>query len=249
MKLNIICIKIGDGLESPAYTFDQEFSLLNNNDSLENEKTQLAADKQLVKSNCNSLDDYDYDENNKSDGNEIQMNNGRRYFEAHVANEGTFQISIEDWDKLRTLQKGHRFLRGEWEDYFVLGMKGSNKYCVFAFKDHYVNQSYIRKRKTYMDHVRVGSGGVVGISSNVIGPKDKKLFSANGYCVFEDCSIKFFLKMNSERIVHVYYEGEIRHCVNEVHARYFRGIKRYLTCLHTHSELNLMIIKVNQGKS
>ena len=215
-------------MEQTAFTFDQEFSLLNSSDLLQNEKTQMT-NNQLVESNCNSLDDYNYDESNKSDVNEIQMNNGRRYFEARLAKEGTFQISTEDWNKLRTLQKGHRFLRGEWEDYFVLGMKSSNKYCVFAFKDHYVNQSYIRKRKTYMDHVRVGSGGGGGILSNEISPKDKKLFSANGYCVFEDCSIKFFLKMNSERIVHVYYEGEIRHCVNEVHARYFRGIRLNLT--------------------
>ncbi len=142
----------------------------------------------------------------------------KRYFETNIPSVCTFQLSLEEWEKLTVLQNGHRFLRGEWEDYFVLGMKKSNKYCVFAFKDHYVNQSLIRKRRTSMNHVAKGKHS---FDTALVG---KKIFSASGYCVFEDCTIKFNLKMNSERIVHVFYDGEIRHSVNEVHARYFRGI-------------------------
>lgn len=147
-----------------------------------------------------------------------------KYFQARVPEVATFQLSQEDWSKLQTLQKGHRFLRGEWEDYFVLGMKESNKYCVFAFKDHYVNQSYVRKRKTSMN--QKPRGIICANSPTQAELTGKKLFSATGYCVFEDCPIKFLIKMNCERMVHVFYEGEIKHSVNDVHARYFRGKSR-----------------------
>lgn len=97
-------------------------------------------------------------------------------------------------------------------------MKESNKYCVFAFKDHYVNHSSIRKRRASM------SRG--GFCSDTVKLDGKKTFSANGYCVFSDCSVKFMLKMNSERQAHVFYEGQVKHAINEVNARYFRGKSR-----------------------
>ena len=126
----------------------------------------------------------------------------KKYFEIDLPSDATFNITKEDWNKLKSIQKGHRFLRGEWEDYFIMGMKESNKYCVFAFKDHYVNQSCIRSRR------------------------NKKFFSANGYCVFEDCDVKFLLKMSEECKIEVSYSGKLKHCVSEVHARYFRGKSR-----------------------
>ncbi len=104
-------------------------------------------------------------------------------------------------------------------------MKESNKYCVFAFKDHYVNQTSVRRRKANMNKVTKGS--ICADSPVLAELKGKKLFSANGYCVFENCPIRFLLKMNSERVVHVFYEGEIRHSLNEVRARYFRGKSRH----------------------
>lgn len=154
---------------------------------------------------------------NKTDSNE------KSYFEADPPVEASFQINTDDWIKLKSMQKGHRFLRGEWEDYFVIGMKESNKYCVFAFKDHYVNQTNFRMRKAKME---VGGDSIVSTSSKNSNLKGKKLFSANGYCVFEDCSVKFCLKMNDELKVHVFYNGDLKHSVNEVHARYFRGKSR-----------------------
>ena len=126
----------------------------------------------------------------------------KKYFETDLPVEASFNISKDDWSKLKSIQKGHRFLRGEWEDYFIMGMKESNKYCVFAFKDHYVNQSCIRSRR------------------------NKKFFSANGYCVFEDCDVKFVLKMSEECKLTVNYTGKLKHCISEVHARYFRGKSR-----------------------
>ena len=126
----------------------------------------------------------------------------KKYFEIDLPSDATFKITKDDWTKLKSIQKGHRFLRGEWEDYFIMGMKESNKYCVFAFKDHYVNQSCIRSRR------------------------ESKFFSANGYCVFEDCQVKFILKMSEECTIDVSYSGTLKHCVNEVHARYFRGKSR-----------------------
>jgi hypothetical protein len=94
-------------------------------------------------------------------------------------------------------------------------MKESNKYCVFAFKDHYVNQSCIRKHKAKMSKGRnvMGSDLIDG----------GKLFSASGYCVFSDCPVEFIIKMNTELQVHVFYQGKVRHSINEVNARYFRG--------------------------
>lgn len=65
-----------------------------------------------------------------------------------------------------------------------------------------------------------------GAGKNASNLNGRKTFSANGYCVFEDCSIKFILKMNTERIVHVFYSGKIKHSANEVNARYFRGKSR-----------------------
>jgi hypothetical protein len=126
----------------------------------------------------------------------------KKYFEIDLPSESSFFITKDDWKKLKSIQKGHRFLRGEWEDYFIMGMKESNKYCVFAFKDHYVHQSCIRSRR------------------------NKKYFSANGYCVFENCDVKFTLKMSEACKIIVNYTGKLKHCVNEVHARYFRGKSR-----------------------
>ena len=65
-----------------------------------------------------------------------------------------------------------------------------------------------------------------GAGNNCSNLKGRKMFSANGYCVFEDCAVKFVLKMNTERMVHVFYNGKLKHSVNEVHARYFRGKSR-----------------------
>ena len=147
----------------------------------------------------------------------------KEYFKANLTHEAKFQLSPEDWTHLKTLQRGHRFQRGEWEDYFVTGMKLSNKHCVFAFKDHYVNQTCIRQRQASMDtpsnHQKA--------AKSKLDSQVTKVFSAQGYCVFEDCSVKFLLKMNAERVVHVFYTGELKHRVNQVNARYFRGKSRH----------------------
>lgn len=164
------------------------------------------------------------DSNEDSNFYEVKNN---RYFEAKIPSQASFELSINDWEKLKLLQRGHRFKRGEWEDYFVKGMKDSNKYCVFAFKDHYVNHSSIRQSRASMTR-----GGFCGTSSSSSSSNDlikidgKKNFSANGYCVFADCSVKFLIKMNTERQVHAFYEGQVRHAINEVNARYFRGKSR-----------------------
>lgn len=142
------------------------------------------------------------------------------FFEIIIPNEAKFELSESDWQKLKTSQKGHRFQRGEWEDYFVTGLKQSNKYCVFAFKDHYVNQSNVRRRYAKMQD------GQMTVMSQKMSSIDKKLFSASGYCVFEDCSTKFCLKMNDKLVVHVFYTGKIKHSTTEVNARHFRGKSR-----------------------
>jgi hypothetical protein len=112
-------------------------------------------------------------------------------------------------------------------------MKESNKYCVFAFKDHYVNQACERARKAKMDDSITSTVDNKNKNSNFVdmlienpSPKNNKIFSAQGYCVFQDCPVKFFLKMNSELTVHVNYTGNLKHSVNEVRARYFRGKSR-----------------------
>lgn len=149
-----------------------------------------------------------------------ESTNSKTYFEIDIPEEAKFDINESDWSKLKSVQKGHRFQRGEWEDYFVSGLKQSNKYCVFAFKDHYVNQSNVRNRNAKMQD------GGRAITSKKTLSDDKKIFSATGYCVFEDCTIKFFLKMNDKLAVHVFYTGKLKHCNSEVNARHFRGKSR-----------------------
>ncbi len=180
-------------------------------------------------SNSNSLRDEEnlvgnsmYVENCSNDIDE-NSSDKKQFFEAEIPNEARFQLNADDWMKLKSYQKGHRFMKGEWEDYFVIGMKDSNKYCVFAFKDHYVNQASIRAREAKMTD---GAGGNHSASNYKKSAKNKKIFSAQGYCVFQDCSVKFFLKMSPDRVVHVYYVGKLKHCCNEVRARYFRGKSR-----------------------
>ncbi|CAF0850025.1 unnamed protein product [Brachionus calyciflorus] len=150
-----------------------------------------------------------------------QTNSTQRktFFEIVIPEEAQFKLSDSDWLKLKSIQKGHRFQRGEWEDYFVHGLKESNKYCVFAFKDHYVNQTSMRNRNAKM------KDGGKEIDKNNLS-NDKKLFSATGYCVFEDCTIKFCLKMNDKLTVHVFYTGKLKHCNTEINARHFRGKSR-----------------------
>jgi hypothetical protein len=142
-------------------------------------------------------------------------NDKKEFFETNLASEATFQINSDDWIKLKSFQKGHRFMKGEWEDYFVYGMKESNKFCVFAFKDHYVNQASVRPALKPSKLLTANSGS-----------SKKNLFSAQGYCVFQDCSVKFFLRMSGDRVVHVQYVGELKHSCSEVRARHFRGKSR-----------------------
>jgi hypothetical protein len=154
---------------------------------------------------------------------EISQEKMGKFFKTNLDTEAKFQLDSNDWAKLKSLQMGHRFQKGEWEDYFVAGMKQSNKYCVFAFKDHYVNQVKMRKRKTLMDIVDTGTSdeGREGCGGG------EKIFTARGYCVFKDCSVKFNLRMNAERVVHVMYTGELKHSVTDVNGRYFRGKSRH----------------------
>lgn len=109
-------------------------------------------------------------------------------------------------------------------------MKKSNKYCVFAFKDHYVNHSMIRQSRASMARGKRPEVFSVCASSSSECTNNKlmgkKNFSANGYCVFADCSVRFLIKMSTERQVHVFYQGQVRHAINELNARYFRGKSR-----------------------
>ena len=59
------------------------------------------------------------------------------------------------------------------------------------------------------------------------GRGGENFFTAKGYCVFKDCSVKFNLRMNTERVVHVTYTGELKHSVTDVNGRYFRGKSRH----------------------
>ena len=71
------------------------------------------------------------------------------------------------------------------EDYFVHGMKESNKYCCFAFKDHYVNHDPLRNRDARIDDSKNYADKKKSISLS-----NKKLFSANGYCIFQVKNLK-----------------------------------------------------------
>jgi hypothetical protein len=176
--------------------------------------------------------------------NHQNTNETNDYFIGQICNHATFVISPSDWSQLVNfhLKKAHRFERGKWEEYFIHGMKYSNKYCVFAFKDHYVNKSNLRNRVVSMNLTKNNK------NSNFQG---HKMFSAYGYCVFEDCKIKFSLKMNSQRVVYVTYTGGngfVRHNVKEQQSRYFRGQSRddLREALEKRSPMQEYLSRINQ---
>lgn len=105
------------------------------------------------------------------DGEEVNGGKNTKFFKIDLEAEAKFQLDLNDWVKLKSFQIGHRFKKGEWEDYFVAGMKQSNKYCVFAFKDHYVNRACIRKRKVLMNTLSAASS---------MGDSEEKIFTAKG---------------------------------------------------------------------
>ena len=186
-----------DNAESPPTVF----SLIDTNDENSGQNLQVKSDGQTTA---------------QTDRSELMLTGENKYFEIDLPKEAMFEMCASDWERLKTFQRGHRFQPGQWEDLFVVGMKQSNKYCVFAFRDHYVNKSCVRNRRTCLTK-----------SAESATDSDlRKIFSAKGYCVFEDCSVKFLLKMDDQLRVHVYYEGGLRHSINEVNARYFRGPTR-----------------------
>lgn len=52
----------------------------------------------------------------------------KQFFEAKIPVQASFELSVDDWEKLKQLQRGHRFKRGEWEDYFVVKKKKTVKF-------------------------------------------------------------------------------------------------------------------------
>jgi hypothetical protein len=54
--------------------------------------------------------------------NHEETNKNREFFEKEIPSEAVFKLTKDDWFKLKTLQHKHRFLKGEWEDFFIGGL-------------------------------------------------------------------------------------------------------------------------------
>jgi hypothetical protein len=68
-------------------------------------------------------------ETNDDETSNIEEHN-EKYAEAITRSQATFQLDPNDWKKLKQLQHGHRFKRGEWEDYFVVWIYIYIKYFI-----------------------------------------------------------------------------------------------------------------------
>ena len=100
-------------------------------------------------------------------------------------------------------RKNRCFKRGSWQKYFVEGLKQSNPYCVFSFQHHQISVAENRNIKSGC-----------------------KTFYTNANCVFDGCPVKVKINMFDKTNAHVIYTGNVKHKLNEQHARHIIGEER-----------------------
>lgn len=125
----------------------------------------------------------------------------------------SFSISNIQWEQL--LSSTHftqkrsllQFNAGTWQDFFINGIKQSNKLCSIMFKRHSLSASLKRKSK---------------------GKKPKYIFQTHGYCANEDCQLKVHLYIlpHERNKVYVEYENDICHSIFNKNSRPIRKVKR-----------------------
>lgn len=126
-----------------------------------------------------------------------------------IPKETSFRLPSDCWMKLRAAQRGRYFVKGTWQHHFVAGIKESNTFCSFAFKNHTVTQ----RRSSEID-----------ITHHDLSPHP--LFTAFGRCTFSNCPVTVQLSMFTPHMVNVAYSGQIRHKKTECQSRPIRKGQR-----------------------
>ena len=129
----------------------------------------------------------------------LDVNIDSETFSYPLPRAATFNFSTENWNILKQSQTGRCFKKGMWQHYFVAGLKESNKFCSFIFKNHVVS----KKRVNFKSDTR-------------------PLFHATARCTFSGCSVSVSLQMFSVNCVDVQYKGVLCHKKNELRSRPIR---------------------------
>jgi hypothetical protein len=125
------------------------------------------------------------------------------FFVLSLSQNHTFHVLERDWFALCKCVTKRQFKRGTWQEYFITGIKESNKFCVFSFRRHTLSICKLRHRKN-----------------------NSLLFSASGRCTFPDCPVTVTLKIRKLPVVEVTYTGNILHRVSDMKARNISGHER-----------------------
>ena len=117
--------------------------------------------------------------------------------------EARFRLSEDEWNCIRPSIGQPRKLQPSWTNVMARHMAESNAYCTFHFHRHFMQKPNSRKRQ----YVNV--------------------FTAEGFCIFDDCDCKFNLVMKKQDLeknfLTVTYSGSIKHAAGQRHSRFIKG--------------------------
>ena len=126
----------------------------------------------------------------------------RRY----IPCEARFQLSDNEWNRIKPNIFQPNKLKPSWTNIMAGHMAKSNDFCTFRFKRHFVQKEGSRKRNNSF------------------------LFTASGFCIFEDCPCYFKLSMRKEhffsKLITVEYQGSVKHATGERHSRFIQNDER-----------------------
>ena len=125
------------------------------------------------------------------------------FFTAEIKSTAKFELQTGVFDALYKDRKNRCFKRGSWQKYFVDGLKQSNPYCVFSFQHHQISIAENRSLKAGC-----------------------KTFYTHAKCIFEGCPVNVNIDMFNKTVAYVKYKGNVRHKLDEQHARHIRGEER-----------------------
>ena len=128
------------------------------------------------------------------------------FFQTDVHKKASFQLSEEDWNRIKPVPSQPTQLQSCWSDVLASHISRSNAFCTFDFQRHFVQKVNSRKRRF------------------------PYVFTASGFCIFNDCSCTFELSMKKEdfetKLISVVYNGSVKHAAGERQARFLKGDQR-----------------------
>ena len=123
----------------------------------------------------------------------------RRY----IPCEARFQLSDNEWNRIKPNIFQPNKLKPSWTNIMAQHMAKSNDFCTFRFKRHFVQKEGSRKRNNSF------------------------VFTASGFCIFEDCPCYFKLSMRKEhffsKLITVEYQGSVKHATGDRHSRFIQN--------------------------